>query len=45
MERLAQRRQQLAQREKQLHHVVLKFDAFLKVPRRGLWPGWPSGPR
>uniref|UniRef100_A0A8C3KSJ5 DUF4200 domain-containing protein n=1 Tax=Calidris pygmaea TaxID=425635 RepID=A0A8C3KSJ5_9CHAR len=31
MERLAQRRQQLGQREEQLRHVVLKFDAFLKA--------------
>ncbi|KAM6340302.1 LOW QUALITY PROTEIN: cilia- and flagella-associated protein 73 [Alca torda] len=31
MERLAQRRQQLGQREEELQHVVLKFDAFLKA--------------
>uniref|UniRef100_A0A663EJH0 Cilia and flagella associated protein 73 n=1 Tax=Aquila chrysaetos chrysaetos TaxID=223781 RepID=A0A663EJH0_AQUCH len=39
MERLAQRRRQLGRREEELRDVVLKFDAFLKVPGRGPGPG------
>ncbi|NXE11387.1 CC42M protein, partial [Lophotis ruficrista] len=48
MEHLEQCRQQLGQREEQLQDVILKFDAFLKVPGWGPglgWPGWvPADP-
>lgn len=45
MQRLAQRRQQLARRQEQHRDAVLRFESFLKVPGRGLGPGWPEGGR